>query len=131
MVCTVRQTPLQHTELPIFNFFFKKLERIISNLFDNAIRHTPENGEIQFEIKQLETKLEVSIKDTGVGINQEELGKIFDPRYKAKNSISDTSKNIGLGLSISKKLVEILNGEIRVESKINEGACFIVCLENK
>lgn len=106
-----------------------KLERIISNLLENAIRHTTSGGKISIEVSQLSDKTKISIRDTGTGISKEDIAYIFDPRYRASNAQNDNTTHTGLGLAISQKLSAILNSELLVESKLGVGSCFSFSLQ--
>jgi signal transduction histidine kinase len=102
-----------------------KLERVISNLLENAIRHTSDNGKIIFAIEELgDNQCRLSITDNGTGIKAEELSYIFDTRYRASNAIQDKNKHTGLGLAITKKLLELLKSDIKVQSTLGEGTAF-------
>jgi len=102
-----------------------KLERVLSNLLENAIRHTSEKGMITLTITEHNNnQCQLSITDTGTGIKEEELLYIFDTRYRASNAIQDKEKHTGLGLAITKKLLELLKTDIKVTSTLGEGTCF-------
>ncbi|MBU2918247.1 HAMP domain-containing histidine kinase [Psychrosphaera sp. F3M07] len=104
-----------------------KLERVLTNLIENAIRHTQENGDITLSVNALPdqfNKLRLDIRDTGTGINRHEIAHIFDARYRASNALEDKNTHVGLGLAISKKLVALLNSELTVESELGKGTCF-------
>lgn len=102
-----------------------KLERVISNLLENAVRHTAINGQITIEIKDLNAQeCQLSITDNGTGIKEEELYYIFDTRYRASNAVQDQHTHTGLGLAITKKLLELLYVDIKVSSQIGKGTCF-------
>lgn len=101
-----------------------KLERVLTNLIANAIRHTPENGSIDIELSLHGKKIRVDVRDTGVGISDKEIAYIFDARYQASNSEKDTCSHAGLGLAICKKLMTLLNSELKVQSRLGEGTCF-------
>lgn len=107
-----------------------KLERVLSNLFENAIRHTPEQGAITLKVSLSEAQgVIVEIRDTGVGIEQSELDSIFLPRYQAANTVRHRQqKNIGLGLAISQKLLTLLDSELNVESQLGKGTRFYFTL---
>ncbi|WDE11286.1 sensor histidine kinase [Thalassomonas haliotis] len=107
-----------------------KLERILTNLLENAIRHTPQQGEITLEVIQDKDKVKVSVIDTGTGISNEDIAYIFDPRYRASNATGDKKQHAGLGLAISKRLSMILNSELSVESKLGKGCRFSFCLQS-
>lgn len=101
-----------------------KLERVLTNLLENAIRHTPEGGQIEVEVSQLQQKLRIDIRDTGIGISDNEIAFIFDARYQANNTQKDSHVHAGLGLAISKKLMALLESELQVESELGKGTCF-------
>jgi len=102
-----------------------KLERDLSNIIDNAIRHTAQGGMIILEIQESDQEqCKVSIIDNGTGIKAEELSYIFDTRYRASNATQGSEKHTGLGLAITKRLLEILNTDIRVKSVLGEGTTF-------
>lgn len=104
-----------------------KIERVLSNLIENALRHTSEKGEILIAIKEHEGKdnqCQISVKDNGTGIKAEEVAYIFDARYRASNAIQDKGKHTGLGLAITKRLLALLQSEISVKSKLGEGTTF-------
>ena len=106
-----------------------KLERVLSNLVDNAIRHTSQGGEVEINIKHdKQNKISIAIIDNGSGIKKEELGYIFDARYRASNSINDDKTHNGLGLAITKRLLDLIEAEIKVESTLNKGSRFTILL---
>jgi len=106
-----------------------KLERIITNLLENAIRHTDEGGEVAVIVSQLTDKVKVAVTDNGSGISKEDIAYIFDARYRASNAIEDSTPHAGLGLAISQKLSRILNSELLVESKLGLGSNFSLSLQ--
>lgn len=102
-----------------------KLERILSNLIENAIRHTSAKGAIELQIDDIDHhQCKVSVCDNGSGIKADELAYIFDTRYRASNATQSDGKHTGLGLAITKKLLELLKSEIKVTSKIKQGTRF-------
>jgi len=102
-----------------------KLERVLSNLIENAIRHTPEKGEIKLRVEELsDSQCQLSVSDTGTGIKEEEIAYIFDARYRASNATASKGQHTGLGLAISKKLLELLQTDIRVKSRLGQGTSF-------
>lgn len=108
------------------------LSRIIENISNNAIKFTPTNGKVVISIS--DTKLDVfdnnlltiKIKDSGVGIDKENLPKIFEAFYRTGNAAKGGVEGTGLGLSISKGLVESIGGSISVESEKNVGTTFTI-----
>jgi signal transduction histidine kinase len=101
-----------------------KLERVMTNLLENAIRHTPDNGSIELKVTSGKDKLRIDIRDTGVGISDKEIAFIFDARYQASNTEKDSNVHAGLGLAICKKLIALLDSTLTVESQLGKGTCF-------
>ncbi|WP_371195606.1 sensor histidine kinase [Glaciecola sp. SC05] len=106
----------------------EKLERILTNLIENAIRHTPEGGRIEMLITDAGNRVGLSVIDSGVGIAKEELQRIFDARYQASNTERDSNTHVGLGLAISQKLVELFDGQLEVTSDLGMGTTFYFTL---
>ncbi|HEY7864566.1 MAG TPA: HAMP domain-containing sensor histidine kinase, partial [Psychromonas sp.] len=100
-----------------------KLERILVNLIDNAIRHTQASGAVKLEINDYQDKVEMSIIDNGKGIQHDELEAIFQPKYRASNTEGSLT-NAGLGLSIVKRLLEMHHSIITVSSQPGIGSQF-------
>ena len=101
-----------------------KLERVLTNLIENALRHTGEGGAIEIKVNQQGEDLTVTVKDTGVGISAKELPYIFEARYRASNSKECKKSHAGLGLAITERLIKLLKTDIRVQSKIGAGTEF-------
>lgn len=103
----------------------EKMERVFFNLMSNAFKHTPNNGQIVFSCSADNDWLTFSVKDSGKGISQDELNKIFDRFYQVDKIHPEGS---GIGLSLVKAFVELHGGTISAESQPGEGANFIVRL---
>lgn len=101
----------------------KMIERVLQNLIDNAIKHSPENSEIILDLHQQDGKVELSVKNTGIGIPEEDLPKIFDRYYKAEKHYGE-KKGTGLGLAIVKNILELHESVINVKSKVGEYTSF-------
>lgn len=108
-----------------------KLKQVLYNLLSNAIKFTPERGKISVNAKKKGNMAEISIKDTGIGIPEESLEKIFQPFVQADSSTSREYGGTGLGLHIVKSFVELHGGEIRVESEYGKGSTFTFTLPMK
>ncbi|MCG8326633.1 MAG: ATP-binding protein [Chitinophagales bacterium] len=108
----------------IIDFDKEKIRQIISNLLSNAIKFTPEYGEIRVNTKKISDRFLIEIKDTGQGIPAEEIPRIFDRFHQINTSNTITYKGTGIGLSIVKLLMDLIGGEIEVESKIDQGTIF-------
>lgn len=104
----------------------EKMEKIFYNLISNAIKFTPQQGEIKVEIRKKDDLVEIKIKDSGKGISQENLQFIFNRFYQVDNSNTREHEGTGIGLALTKELVELHNGRISVSSKLNEGTEFIL-----
>ena len=105
-----------------------RLGQIIINLLNNAVKFT-ESGEVILKVRQLpfgddKSIIEFEVIDTGIGMTDEQIKKLFQPFAQADESISRTYGGSGLGLLISKQLVEMMGGEIKVESRYGEGSKF-------
>lgn len=106
----------------------ERINQVIANLINNALKFTEENGEITVEAKMLETKMRVGIIDTGIGIEKRYLHRLFT-RFTQVSSIADMAeKGLGLGLSIAKELIELHEGEIWAESTLGVGSRFYFTL---
>jgi two-component system, sporulation sensor kinase E len=101
-----------------------KLQQIMSNLLSNAVKFTPAGGSIDITLKQEGDRVTIMVKDTGIGIPEDSLEKIFRPFIQIDSSLSRTFEGTGLGLTLVKKYVEMHGGNIYVESKIGEGSSF-------
>ncbi len=114
----------------MFNFDKEKLQKVIMNLLSNALKFTHEGGKVilKLDIKEEEGLVEISVKDNGVGIEDNELDKIFVRFYQSKNNKKLGLSGSGIGLNLAKEMVLLHNGTIRVESKKGKGSTFIVSL---
>jgi signal transduction histidine kinase/CheY-like chemotaxis protein len=106
----------------------RALLQILLNLLANAIKFTPENGKIGVTATPQETEVAICVWDTGIGIAPEDCERIFDSFQQADNSFTRQYQGTGLGLTISKSLVELQGGMICVKSKVGEGSKFIFTL---
>jgi len=106
------------------------LHQVIYNLMDNAVKYTNEGGLISVEINRLSDNTEIIISNTGEGIPKEHLDRVFDRFYKLDSSRSLDTGGSGLGLYITKTLVEKMDGTITVDSNQNEMTRFIVTIRN-
>lgn len=100
----------------------QELRRVISNLLGNAINHTGENGKITIETKKADENIFVSVKDTGVGIPQEDIPNMF-LRF-SQGTKNRRSTGTGLGLYLSRQIIEAHNGKISLKSELDKGSTF-------
>lgn len=104
----------------------QNMEEVLSNLIANAINYTPEGGRITVSARPEKHHLCISVSDTGIGIGEEDLNRIFDRFYRVKNEKTRYIIGSGLGLPIVKSIVEAHDGMIQVESKPDHGSTFVV-----
>ena len=113
------------------------LMQIFSNLLSNAIKYTQEGGKIQFLVEECETKSSVYAKyrflvsDNGMGMSADFKETIFDPFTRAESSVTNKIQGTGLGMAITRNLVEAMGGTIDVESEPGQGSCFEVLIDLK
>jgi len=117
-----------HDEIYV-NADFEKLQIVFRNLIDNALKYSSET--VQIEVKEQLGDVWIIFKDKGAGISEEDLKYIFEPFYRADPSRSRKTGGFGLGLSICKKIMDAHNGEIIINSKINEGTEVILKLRTE
>jgi heavy metal sensor kinase len=119
---TVPATPVEVRGDPVF------LARLLANLLTNAIRHTPDGGRIGISLTADQREALLSVADTGCGIPEEDLPKIFERFYRVDKARSRSSGGSGLGLAICKGIVEAHGGTIGCSSKLEQGTTFVVRL---
>jgi signal transduction histidine kinase len=109
-----------------FNLDSNLLHHILSNLLSNACKYSPQDSIVELEVHCQPSEIVLSVRDRGIGISPEEIPKLFDSFYRASNV--GKIKGTGLGLAIVKQYVELHQGAIAVESKVNAGTVFTVTL---
>jgi len=113
-----------------------RLSQVITNLLTNAIKFTPESGKIGLSAEKLEEKdgeltMRIEVSDSGIGISPEQQKKLFTSFNQADSSITSKFGGTGLGLAISKRIVELMQGTIWIESELNKGSKFIFTIKVK
>jgi two-component system, OmpR family, sensor histidine kinase ResE len=108
-----------------------RIEQVLTNLIDNAIRHTNKQGSVMLNSISQENGILFEISDSGSGIPEEDLPFVFERFYKADKARTRGRSGTGLGLAIAKNIVDAHQGEISVHSKINEGTTFTFFLPRK
>ncbi len=98
-----------------------RLNQVLLNLLMNAAKYSNQRGEIEVHVTQSDNWFETSIKDNGVGIKEEDIPRVFDPFFFSGAANNRSYGGVGLGLSITKRLVELHGGEISLQSKVGEG----------
>ncbi|MFL0811299.1 MAG: HAMP domain-containing histidine kinase [Agarilytica sp.] len=102
----------------------EKLERVFSNLIENSVRHCNEGGKVTVQLNQQGQFVAIDVSDDGIGIPDEDIPHIFDAHYKAGNSVRGNTAHGGLGLAITKRLLELHQSHIKVDSHIGRGTTF-------
>ena len=104
------------------------LQQAINNLLDNAIKYTPSGGMVALKLEIKPRRIVIRVKDTGVGIPEADLTHIFDRFYRVDKARTRQTGGFGLGLAIAQQIIQAHNGKITVESKVNQGTRFQICL---
>ncbi|MBU0546591.1 MAG: ATP-binding protein [Patescibacteria group bacterium] len=110
--------------LPKAKVDIEKIRLVIQNLLENAVKYTKPGGDVTVSLKQIKDKIEFSIKDTGVGISQDQQKRIFTKFFRAANVVRMETDGSGLGLFIAKNIVEAHGGRIWFESEEEKGTTF-------
>lgn len=114
-----------------------KIREILMNLVGNAFKYTPEGGHIAIDVKELDctrsgyVRIQTQVKDTGIGMSEDYLPTLFDSFSREYNTAIGKVSGTGLGMSIVKKLVDMMDGDICVKSKLGEGTCFTLTFEHR
>ena len=126
------------SELIVY-FDWDKMDKILNNLISNSIKYTPDSGNIKVSLSfinngiskrsnvlDVRSEIEIIVEDTGVGIPKNQISKVFKRFYQVEDSNKSNSFGSGVGLALTKKLIDLLQGHIKVKSNHNEGSQFIV-----
>ncbi len=106
-----------------------RFRQMMVNLIENAIKYSDEGGRVWVQAKRIDNKIEVSVKDEGIGIAKEHLERLFERFYRVDKSRSTKAGGTGLGLSIVKHIAALFNAQLKVESQVREGSTFYVIFE--
>lgn len=118
-------------ELPPIEVDPGRMTQVLTNILDNAFRHTPEGGTIMLAAKELEDQLELAIQDNGPGLDSEDLERIFERFYRADPSRQREDGGSGLGLAIARSIVQAHGGQLSAESEPGQGLKVSVLLPKK
>lgn len=125
---------VDHTHILCDGF---KVREILMNLVGNAFKYTPDGGRIEIDVKELDcekpgyVRIQTQVKDTGIGMSEDFLPSLFDSFSREYNTTIGKVSGTGLGMSIVKNLVDMMDGEICVKSKLGEGTCFTLTFEHR
>jgi len=114
----------------------QRLAQVLTNLLGNAIKFTPEKGSITLDARFIKEEdgictIQISVKDTGIGISPEQQAKLFQSFEQAESNTTRKYGGTGLGLAISKSIVEMMDGEIWIKSEVGEGSTFAFTVQMK
>jgi signal transduction histidine kinase len=117
------------TNLELVMFDPRLMRQVLNNLLSNALKYSPNETHVRFELDQTETRLALKVSDEGIGIPPDDLNRLFEPFHRAANvgEISGT----GLGLSITKQVVELHGGSILAESEVGKGTTITIVIPVK
>ena len=134
--CFVLLEPLANEKKIVFQSKFRnelkvwgdipQLSRLFSNLLENALQYTPEEGRVSLDLYRQNRYAVISVRDTGIGIAPDQIDKVFDRFWRANKARSRREGGTGLGLAISQAIAKRHGGRISVTSELNIGTCFIV-----
>jgi len=116
--------PVVTSEVPLVRAHRESLQRIFFHLLDNAVKFIPEQGQVRIYFLRRDNMLDIAIEDTGIGISEENLRKIFDYFYQVDSRLERAYGGMGIGLTIVKLLLEATGGQIRAESTPGVGSRF-------
>jgi signal transduction histidine kinase/CheY-like chemotaxis protein len=125
------------SNIPLLQADPDRIKQVLINLINNAIKFTPETGEVTVNAELItepcagqtdKSFVEICISDTGIGISPEDQKKVFDKFYQVDGSTTRNAGGIGLGLALTKRIIDLHNGQIRVESELGKGSRFYFTL---
>jgi PAS domain S-box-containing protein len=108
-----------------------KFRQILLNLLGNALKFTPRGGVISLDVKMTEYEASISVTDTGVGIPDHDLARIFEPFTQAGRALDARDQGVGLGLAISRQFARAMRGDLRVTSEVGKGSTFTLTLPRR
>lgn len=104
------------------------LQRILHNLLSNALKFTDEGGSVTLRARETTEQIVMEVEDTGIGIDPDFVPDLFEPFHQESSGTTRMHEGTGLGLSVTKELVDLMHGTIEVESTKGEGTCFTIRL---
>jgi len=105
-----------------------RLKQVILNLLTNAVKFTPTGGRVEARARRVDGEIHVSVEDSGIGIAEDDLERIFESFQQGPRSVSGAAEGTGLGLTLSKRIVELHRGRLWVESRLGHGSTFTFAL---
>ena len=108
-----------------------KVRQILINLFGNALKFTAAGGVISLDVKPTDYEVAISVSDTGIGISEEDQGRVFEPFTQAGKALDSRDQGVGLGLAISRQFARAMRGDLRVTSRLGAGSTFTLTLPRR
>jgi signal transduction histidine kinase/CheY-like chemotaxis protein len=105
-----------------------RLKQVVLNLLSNAVKFTPAGGRVEVRARRVADEIHVTVEDTGIGISAEDQQRIFESFEQGRAGVSGSAEGTGLGLTLSKRIVELHGGRLWVESRLGEGSAFTFSL---
>lgn len=115
-------------KMPIITGDKQRLSVLLNNLIGNAVKYTPEGGQVNVKLEALEHGVQITVRDNGIGIAPEDQEHVFDKFYRAADDAVQMKTGTGLGLALAREVARLHGGEIRLESQVGEGSTFTVTL---
>jgi signal transduction histidine kinase len=106
----------------------RKFKQIVVNLLSNAVKFTPDGGKVDVAARNLGNKIQIAVRDTGIGIAPEDHAAVFEEFKQVGRDYTRKAEGTGLGLALTKRFVELHGGEIRLESALGKGSTFTFTL---
>ena len=106
----------------------RRLRQVFDNLISNAVKYSPQGGNIEVGAKADGRRVLVYVRDSGIGIPEEEFDDIFEPFYRVDSSLRRRAQGAGLGIFLVKAIIQAMGGEIWVESELGKGSAFFFTL---
>ena len=106
----------------------RKVRQVLLNLLSNAVKFTPDGGTISVQVRRGDGEVQVSVRDTGIGIASEDQAKVFDEFQQVGKASDRSREGTGLGLTLAKRFVELHGGRIWIESEVGKGTTFIFAI---
>lgn len=104
------------------------IEIVFNNLISNSVKYNKDGGMVDIILSSDNNSIQLIVKDTGIGLSQEEIDNLFEEFFRVKNELTKNITGSGLGLPIVKRIVDLYNGDIKIDSKVGEGTTFTVNL---
>jgi signal transduction histidine kinase len=106
----------------------RKFKQIVLNLLSNAVKFTPDGGRVDVSATKYDSRIEVAVRDTGIGIAPEDQAAVFEEFKQVGRDYTKKAEGTGLGLALTKRFVELHGGEVRLESALGKGSTFTITL---